>query len=383
MFVVSNFLSTVVRIVVLTTRKQRSTEVPPPFILNNRAPSRRRAMRKYMCVAYLLWLTLGFIGAHHFYLGRDRHGFLWATTCAGIFGIGWLRDFWRIPAYVNEANEDETGHKTRRGKPSICSNLPRIIGQIAFGYFFRTLVQLAIPKDLSLVGPHVPLWLIVPLGAAFGTWMVSNVGRIKSRFIYSLLGAYVGELVFGSGLVLGESHPIFAVVLSMLCSTAGWKYRKRRTRAGCCYRFLTWSLLGALVLGLWTSFFYFNATVVTDDGETIRLSDAIKNFRRSQAWQDIKNSFWAVWIDFRSGGWEKAEKTFKSLADVEGKDHALYVLGLQKEATHKEIRERYYEMARELHPDRIQGEAEKAAAQEKMIEVNRAYEMLTKRKEEL
>lgn len=339
-----------------------------------------------MCVAYLLWLTpLGFIGAHHFYLGRDRQGFLWATTCAGIFGIGWLRDFWRIPTYVNEANEDEADHssKTHRGKPAICSNLSRIVGQIAFGYFFRTLVESAIPKDLSLVGPQVPPWLIVPLGAAFGTWMVSNVGRIRSRFTYSLLGAYIGELVFCSELVVGEQKPFFAVVLSMLWSTAGWKYRKRRSKAGCGARFLTWSLLGALVLGLWTSFFYFNAVVVTDDGEKIRFSDAIGNFLRSQAWQDIKNASWTVWSDFRSGGWEKAEKTFKNLADVEGKDSALHVLGLQKPVSNKEIRERYYEMARELHPDRIQGEAEKAAAQEKMIEVNRAYEILTKRKEEL
>lgn len=342
-------------------------------------------MQKYKCVAYLLWLTLGFIGAHHFYLGRDRQGFLWATTWGGIFGVGWLRDFWRIPAYVSEANEDER-NRMHRGKPGICSNLSRIIGQIAFGYFFRTLVQSAIPNDFSSLVPQVYPFLIVPLGTTFGTWMVSNVGRIKSPFTYSLAGAYLGEIVF-CRLMAGEGggggYPLFAVVLSMLCSTAGWKYRKRRSKEGCCARFLMWSLLGVLVLGLWASFFYFNATVVTEDGEKIKLSDAVGNFLRSQAWRDIKSSFWAVWIDFRSGGWEKAEKTFKNLADVEGKDHAFAVLGLEKTATHKEIKERYYVLARESHPDHVQGETEKEAAQDKMIELNRAYELLTKKKEEL
>ena len=337
-----------------------------------------------MCVAYLLWLTLGFIGAHHFYLGRDRQGFLWAATCAGIFGIGWLRDFWRIPTYVNEANEEDNSRAYRSGKPGICSNLSRIIGQVAFGLFFRRLVQYAIPRDMLLCGvnPEVYALLLVPLGTTFGTWMVSNVGRIKSKFTYSLLGAYIGEIVFCrlAPMAGKEVYPSFAVILSMLCSTAGWRYRKKRTKEGCCARFLLWSVLGVMVLCLWTSFFYFNATVTTDDGETIKFSDAVGNFLRSQAWRDIKASFWAVWVDFRSGGWEKAEKTFMNLADVEGKDHALRVLNLDKTATYKDVKDRYHELARECHPDHTQGEAEKAAASEKMTELNRAYELLKKLK---
>ncbi len=30
-----------------------------------------------LCVAYFLWITGGFFGLHHLYLGRDFHAFLW------------------------------------------------------------------------------------------------------------------------------------------------------------------------------------------------------------------------------------------------------------------------------------------------------------------
>lgn len=56
--------------------------------------------------AYLLWLFGGFLGAHHVYLGRDDHAFVYISTFGGYVGIGWLRDVYRIPAYVADANND-------------------------------------------------------------------------------------------------------------------------------------------------------------------------------------------------------------------------------------------------------------------------------------
>lgn len=40
------------------------------------------------------------------YLRRDRHAFLMWSTAAGFLGLGLIRDFWRIPEYVKDANED-------------------------------------------------------------------------------------------------------------------------------------------------------------------------------------------------------------------------------------------------------------------------------------
>lgn len=56
--------------------------------------------------AYLLWLFGGLFGAHHVYLGRDDQAFVYISTFGGYMGLGWLRDIYRIPAYVADANDD-------------------------------------------------------------------------------------------------------------------------------------------------------------------------------------------------------------------------------------------------------------------------------------
>lgn len=56
--------------------------------------------------AYFLWLFGGIFGAHHFYLGRDDHGFIWWCSLGGYFGCGWLRDLFKIPTYVADANNE-------------------------------------------------------------------------------------------------------------------------------------------------------------------------------------------------------------------------------------------------------------------------------------
>jgi hypothetical protein len=60
---------------------------------------------KSLAVAYVLWATMGLLGVHHLYLRRDKHAFLWASTL-GVLGLGWLRDGWRLPEYVRDANDD-------------------------------------------------------------------------------------------------------------------------------------------------------------------------------------------------------------------------------------------------------------------------------------
>ena len=79
-------------------------------------------MAKSTCIAYLLWLVAGWLGVHHFYLGRDRHAFIWWCTFGGVFGMGWLREIGRIGEYVDDANDDpeymeELTLKMRRKKP--------------------------------------------------------------------------------------------------------------------------------------------------------------------------------------------------------------------------------------------------------------------------
>ena len=54
--------------------------------------------------AYALWAVLGLFGAHRFYVGRPASGLVWLLT-GGLFGIGWIIDFFLLPDFVEEHNK--------------------------------------------------------------------------------------------------------------------------------------------------------------------------------------------------------------------------------------------------------------------------------------
>jgi TM2 domain-containing membrane protein YozV len=70
---------------------------------SGRTPRGARLTTYSVGVAYLLWLCLGPIGAHRFYLGKVGSGLLYLCT-GGLLGIGWLIDGFRIPSLVRDAN---------------------------------------------------------------------------------------------------------------------------------------------------------------------------------------------------------------------------------------------------------------------------------------
>ena len=55
--------------------------------------------------AYLLWLLsiFGWLGFHHFYLGKFIKGFIWIIT-GGIFGIGSFIDLFTLGGAVENYN---------------------------------------------------------------------------------------------------------------------------------------------------------------------------------------------------------------------------------------------------------------------------------------
>lgn len=344
-------------------------------------------MAKFTCVAYFLWLILGYFGVHHFYLGRDKQGILWLTTFGGFFYIGWIRDFYRIPAYVKEANNDRDflqllGAEMRYYKrPSLWKNVHRIVGQVMFGYFYRTLILLAIPEEYS--GYRLLTLSLLPLGSAVGTYTVSNIGMMKSPFLSSILGAYLGELLFGEMCLLTtNSIPSFAVGSSMLFSTFCWEYdRSPRDdsvrRAPCCKRLLVWVACLLLFSALCGSFMYFNMSVVNKDGETVKVREALHNFFRSPHWQQLKTSLWKVWYDFKANGWNGAKRRLVIMADLEGEDRARSVLGIHSNATLKEIKDKYRELAKIWHPDKHKDD-QKDNASERFMELKEAFNTLTK-----
>lgn len=67
--------------------------------------------KKSVVEAYLLWLVLGLVGAHHFYLRRPFFGILYIFTF-GLLGCGYLIDLFRMPYLVSQANKrlESTDH---------------------------------------------------------------------------------------------------------------------------------------------------------------------------------------------------------------------------------------------------------------------------------
>jgi TM2 domain-containing membrane protein YozV len=59
-------------------------------------------------LAWILQTFLGVFGAHRFYMGKWGTGLIWLLT-VGVFGIGWVIDFWTLNNQVDERNRKLLG----------------------------------------------------------------------------------------------------------------------------------------------------------------------------------------------------------------------------------------------------------------------------------
>ncbi|XP_013400308.1 uncharacterized protein LOC106166326 [Lingula anatina] len=97
----TGFIYDLFRMPCLVKRRNRELEVA----LQRPQDAWRYRYRCHLDDAYGLIFPLGFLGLHHFYLRRFKWGLLYLFTF-GIFGIGWIIDFFRLPSLVKEANRE-------------------------------------------------------------------------------------------------------------------------------------------------------------------------------------------------------------------------------------------------------------------------------------
>ena len=329
---------------------------------------------------------------------RDIHGFVTLTTLAGFFFVGYIRDLWSIPRYLAESRKDERFLNLYRAevnyykRPKLWRNKLRYLAMIFLAAAYRSLIVWAIPQEALESSWNVKLivFLLAPLGTAFGTYCVANIGLRQCNFLPLLALAYVGELMFGVVQPGKTSISLWMWIQPFIIMVFMWKYvdpksfkvkvddedkEKRRSEPGCCLRF--WRVvLGLLILSsLWGSFLYHNATIETDDGETILLRDAVENLLRSEAWKHFKEEFWTLLRHIREEGWEGFADGLYDISEKSGKDWAAKVLDIAVDSAEKQVKARYRELVKIWHPDHAK---DKENAQEKFIEIQKAYETFMK-----
>ena len=87
----------------------------PSYVTDNRPIVVIQPEKKSIVEAYLLWLLLGFLGGHHFYLKRTEWGILYFLT-GGLVGCGWLIDMFRLPYLVSQVNKRDAGDENVKRK---------------------------------------------------------------------------------------------------------------------------------------------------------------------------------------------------------------------------------------------------------------------------
>jgi len=328
-------------------------------------------------VAYCLWLVGGWLGLHHFYLKRDKQAFVWWCLPGGYFGLGWIRDIWRIPEYVREANM-ENGWLMQQQEKQRVAELPpwkmaRWGGMLVVGNMLGMLPAMAVPNkedlglDLGLVGV-----LLTPLGCALGIWLVGNIGRWQGSLTRPLLGCYLTLPAY----LYGMNIISWTTIIGAYCFKREWRPMGQPGRAWYT-RMLILGLAGLLYVSMWSSYVYFNAEVV-HNGDRIKLRDAAGNFVKSEAvqefWRNMKQLFQHMQ---HNGFWSTWSQLVESL-DPFGEKNALKALGLGKGASQEEIKARYRELTKLNHPDKVKGTPEeKEAAHEKFVQIQQAYEKLS------
>ena len=102
----------------------------------------------------------------------------------------------------------------------------------------------------------------------------------------------------------------------------------------------------------------------------------MNHFFNSPVWLEFKEVLWGLYEEGQKNGWDNFYDEFVKALDPRGEKNAYRVLGLTEDATQEEIKRRYKKLAVKWHPDRNPNN--KDEAQEKFMEIQEAYEILSK-----
>ncbi|XP_018569722.1 dnaJ homolog subfamily C member 22 [Anoplophora glabripennis] len=337
---------------------------------------------KSVILAYVYWLFGGILGLHLFYLERDAHAFLTWSTVGG-YGLGWLADITKIPRYVRDCNNDpkflaELAERMRRNaKPPFSSS--RFISAIMVSYFWGQLIMLAIPEDeIGGINWNSIFHWFIPLAVALGVWVVGNIGREQGKPWLTILVSYLTYLArwyyFDENIWL--TLMVFCSGLTFDTFSKEWR-RTPKKKKSFTKRVTVLFLCAVLYCGLWSSYLYFNGKITDSNGDEIPIHEALHHFFTSPWWTDLKQSLYDTYVYAQHHGWYEIWKQIIDLSDPQGEQNAYRVLGVSPTASQSEITAKWRGLSREFHPDKVKDPDKQRSAQERFMEIQQAYEILS------
>lgn len=337
--------------------------------------------QKSLFTAYICWLFGGLFGLHHFYLGRDKHAFITFSTFGGYFTLGLIRDLWRLPEYVKDANNDleymDWLGQQMKAHERPPSSFVRYSGLMMMGNLFAYLVEYAMPLELLHDRAVIYLkFLLIPFASALGVWLAGNVGRHQGSIKLPLAAAYL--IAFPSLFYDFQFGSFSTVAATIVFNRYCKEWRVHRQKPKSLFKrvpLLTFCVL--LYLSLWSSWLWFGCTVEDPDSQQpIKCRTAMWNFLNSPAYTNFSEAVWMLYELGRQKGLSGLWKEIMQEFDVSGKSAALTTLGLKEGASSDAILAAYKKLMREYHPDRQKEESKKAEMHEKFIQVQEAFRVL-------
>jgi DnaJ family protein C protein 22 len=339
------------------------------------------AGRKSIVWAYVCWLFGGIFGLHLFYLERDAHAFLTWSTLGG-YGLGWLADITKIPRYVKDCNDDpkfleELGERMRRNKKPPFST-SRFISAVMVGYLWGQLVIMAIPEEeVGGFNWKIFHWAI-PFAVALGVWVVGNIGRERGTPWLTIAVSYLSYMTrwYFPDENVWLTATVFCAELVFDTFSKKWR-RTPRKRKSFMRRFSTLVFCAVLYAALWSSYFYFNGKITDSNGDEIPVHEALHHFFTSPWWTDLKQSLYDTYQYAQHHGWYEIWRQIIELSDPQGEQNAYKVLGVGPSSSQSEITSKWRALSREWHPDKVKDPEQRKAAQDKFMEIQQAYEILS------
>lgn len=151
---------------------------------------------------------------------------------------------------------------------------------------------------------------------------MANIGLLQASLKWPLIGAYLGSLW-----LLEDPNNIGMV--SLLSSLAtffqGFRWKPVQKHCGLCKRLTILSFCGTAYLLLLGSALYYNANIITKDGESVPLREAVHHFFKSPAWTQTKESFRRLWYSLQAHGWRNVLNELLKDLDPQGEANAYKV----------------------------------------------------------